>query len=72
MKNGLHRVKQVTAAVTLAFAALTVPSISHADIQDELDSFFGEMSNATLTRSVRDAATGCFLWWTLHNEIQNL
>ena len=47
MKNGLHRVKQVTAAVTLAFAALTVPSISHADIQDELDSFFGEMSNAT-------------------------
>lgn len=47
MKHGIHRVKQVTAAVTLAFAALTVPSISHADIQDELDSFFGEMSNAT-------------------------
>lgn len=44
MRYKIRRAKQTTATIVLA---LTITSTSQAGIQDELDSFFGEMSNAT-------------------------
>lgn len=47
MKNTIMGVKKVTLGVAFSLAVLATPGVSHADLQDELDSFFGDMSNAT-------------------------
>ena len=39
--------KKTAVAVTFAVSALTFPSLSHAGLQDELDSIFSSMSNTT-------------------------
>ena len=41
------RMKKTAVAVTFAVSALTFPSLSHAGLQDELDSIFSSMSNTT-------------------------
>ncbi len=41
------KVKKLTLSVALAVATMTGSGVSHAALQDELDSFFGDMTNAT-------------------------
>lgn len=47
MKHTFNSVKKFTVGVALSLTVLAIPSISYADLQDEMDSFFGDMSNVT-------------------------
>ncbi|MFC6674027.1 conjugal transfer protein TraH [Marinobacterium aestuariivivens] len=47
MKPIRYSIKTLTFSIAFSLATLAVPEISRADLQDEMDSFFGDMSNTT-------------------------